>query len=87
MAQTTILPKGELQGETTKSVMLSAESRKNAYIFDYKVEPPNLPEVRMRWQIGTDHAFLMYIQEPTHLSSSFHRLITGQSLRLTTTSL
>ena len=48
VAQTTILPKGEILGDTTgtKSVMLSAESKKNAYYFDYKVTPPNLPEVR-----------------------------------------
>jgi hypothetical protein len=44
----TILPKGELQGETTKSVMLSAVSKKNAYIFDYTACPPNQPEVRCR---------------------------------------
>jgi len=48
VAQQTILPRGEVNLETTKSVMLSAESKKNAYIFDYKVTPPNLSETHYR---------------------------------------
>lgn len=37
--------------------MLNAESRKNAYIFDYTVEPPNLPEVSMSSLVATAMAF------------------------------
>mmetsp|Transcript_10170 Transcript_10170/g.14926 ORF Transcript_10170/g.14926 Transcript_10170/m.14926 type:complete len:237 (-) Transcript_10170:793-1503(-) len=48
VAQQTILPRGELNMESTKSVMLKAESKKNAYIFDYKVTPPNLSETHYR---------------------------------------
>mmetsp|Transcript_33394 Transcript_33394/g.37998 ORF Transcript_33394/g.37998 Transcript_33394/m.37998 type:complete len:239 (+) Transcript_33394:102-818(+) len=48
VAQTTILPRGEINLETTKSVMLNAESKKNAYFFDYKVTPPNQPETHYR---------------------------------------
>jgi hypothetical protein len=45
VARATILPKGELQGETTESKLISAESKKNAYYFDYTALPPNQPEV------------------------------------------
>mmetsp|Transcript_30970 Transcript_30970/g.37734 ORF Transcript_30970/g.37734 Transcript_30970/m.37734 type:complete len:265 (-) Transcript_30970:445-1239(-) len=44
MAAMTILPKGNLAGanEGLKSEMISADSKKNAYIFDYTVQPtPN----------------------------------------------
>lgn len=40
VAQTVILPKGELAGQNDKgSKMLSAESKKNAYYFDYVTTP------------------------------------------------
>jgi hypothetical protein len=42
----TILPKGELAGaEDIDSVMLSTESKKSAYFFDYKQKVPVQPEV------------------------------------------
>jgi hypothetical protein len=41
----TILPKGELMGEKTESVMLSSESKKNSYYFDYVSQVPNQPKV------------------------------------------
>jgi hypothetical protein len=46
VAQMTILPKGQIAGEESDSVMLSAESRKSAYFFDYKQTVPGQPEVR-----------------------------------------
>ncbi len=45
MAQTTILPKGVIAGEDTESAMLSAESKKQAYFFDYRAKPPGQVEV------------------------------------------
>ena len=39
VAQATILPKGELGGTSDESKMLSAESKKNAYYFDYTSTP------------------------------------------------
>lgn len=48
VAQTTILPKGSLAGEETASEMISAESKKNAYVFDYKAKVPKQPERHFR---------------------------------------
>jgi hypothetical protein len=42
----TILPKGALAGEDNKGKMLKAESKKNAYFFDYTAETPGQPLVR-----------------------------------------
>ena len=69
VAQTTILPKGKILDEASdiKSVMLSAESKKNAYYFDYTVTPPNLPEVRRTskaipsFHVRTNHRFVPII--------------------------
>jgi hypothetical protein len=42
----TILPKGEIGGaEGVDSSMLSTESKKSAYFFDYKQKVPVQPEV------------------------------------------
>lgn len=49
VAQTTILPKGEIAGaEGVSATMLSAESKKNCYFFDYKQTVPNQPETHFR---------------------------------------
>lgn len=48
VAQMTILPKGSLAGDETESTMISAESKKNAYMFDYKSKVPNQPERHFR---------------------------------------
>lgn len=44
VAQTTILPKGALMGEDNESKMLSAESKKNSYYFDYVAAVPGQPK-------------------------------------------
>lgn len=46
VAQMTILPKGELAGEENDSKMIKAESKKNAYFFDYTAKTPGQPQVR-----------------------------------------
>lgn len=47
VAESVILPRGELVGgEPIPSELISSESKKNAYFFDYKVTPPGQPEVR-----------------------------------------
>ena len=43
----TILPKGELAGEENTSKMIKAESKKNAYFFDYEAKTPGQPLVRL----------------------------------------
>jgi len=48
VAQSTILPKGEIMGEATTSSMISAESKKNAYFFDYSAKVPGQPERHFR---------------------------------------
>ena len=48
VAQSTILPKGQIMGEETTSKLLSAESKKNAYIFDYSAAVPGQPERHFR---------------------------------------
>mmetsp|Transcript_18906 Transcript_18906/g.41195 ORF Transcript_18906/g.41195 Transcript_18906/m.41195 type:complete len:259 (-) Transcript_18906:116-892(-) len=48
VAQATILPKGEMMGESTTSKLLSAESKKNAYFFDYTAKVPGQPERHFR---------------------------------------
>jgi hypothetical protein len=49
VAQFTILPKGEVGGaEGVTSVMLSSESKKSAYFFDYKQTVPVQPETHFR---------------------------------------
>ena len=48
VGQMTILPKGSVAMEETESVMISAESKKNAYIFDYTCKVPDQPKVRSR---------------------------------------
>ena len=47
----TILPKGDLAGVDNKSKMIKAESKKNAYFFDYMAETPGQPLVRKRMHI------------------------------------
>ena len=44
VAQSTILPKGALMGEDNESKMLSAESKKNSYYFDYVAAVPGQPK-------------------------------------------
>jgi hypothetical protein len=47
VGQMTILPKSTLAGvEGVESKMLSSESKKNAYFFDYVQTVPGQPEVR-----------------------------------------
>lgn len=48
VAQSTILPKGQIMGEETTSKLMSAESKKNAYIFDYSAAVPGQPERHFR---------------------------------------
>lgn len=48
VAQSTILPKGQIMGEETTSKLISAESKKNAYIFDYSAAVPGQPERHFR---------------------------------------
>lgn len=56
VAESVILPRGELVGgEPIPSELISSESKKNAYFFDYKVTPPGQPEVR-------DNGFLDSLQ-------------------------
>eukprot|EP00550_Attheya_septentrionalis_P006045 CAMPEP_0198293102 /NCGR_PEP_ID=MMETSP1449-20131203/15443_1 /TAXON_ID=420275 /ORGANISM="Attheya septentrionalis, Strain CCMP2084" /LENGTH=254 /DNA_ID=CAMNT_0043992549 /DNA_START=67 /DNA_END=831 /DNA_ORIENTATION=- len=43
VAQMTILPKGELAGLESDNKMISAESKKNAYFFDYTSRSPGQP--------------------------------------------
>jgi len=43
----TILPKGELAGLESDNKMISAESKKNAYFFDYTSRSPGQPLVRV----------------------------------------
>ena len=44
VAQMTILPKGQLAGVESESAMLSAESKKNSYYFDYFQKSPGQPK-------------------------------------------
>jgi hypothetical protein len=44
----TILPKGELMGDETRSKMLKSESKKNSYFYDYTVAVPGQPERHLR---------------------------------------
>jgi len=45
----TILPKGQLANvDDNESRMLSAESKKNAYYFDYTIKAENQPKVNTR---------------------------------------
>jgi len=48
VAQMTIMPKGNIAGEETVSSMINAESKKNAYIFDYMSKVPKQPERHFR---------------------------------------
>ena len=48
VAQSTILPKGEIMGEATTSKLYAAESKKNAYFFDYSAKVPGQPERHFR---------------------------------------
>ncbi|GMH70559.1 hypothetical protein TL16_g05439 [Triparma laevis f. inornata] len=43
VAQTSILPKGELAGSEVESKMLSSDSKNSAYYFDYVVALPDQP--------------------------------------------
>lgn len=47
VAEMTILPKGELAGGDNASKMIKAESKKNAYFFDYEAQTPGQPLVRL----------------------------------------
>lgn len=42
----TILPKGNMAIEDNESKMIQAESKKNAYFFDYTAKTPGQPKVR-----------------------------------------
>jgi len=44
VGQMTILPKGELAGADSESAMLSAESKKNSYFFEYVTKSPGQPK-------------------------------------------
>lgn len=49
VAQATILPKSTLAGkDDIESKMLSAESKRSAYFFDYYVKTPSQPQTRFR---------------------------------------
>ena len=48
VAQSTILPKGEIMGEATTSKLIAAESKLNAYFFDYSAKVPGQPERHFR---------------------------------------
>ena len=48
VAQSTILPKGQIMGEATTSKLIQAESKKNAYFFDYSAKVPGQPERHFR---------------------------------------
>ncbi len=48
VGQMTILPKGELAGADAESKMLSAESKKNSYYFDYIQKTPGQPKRHFR---------------------------------------
>jgi len=48
IAQMTILPKSELVGEKTDNQMLSADSKKDAYYFDYISQSPGQPKRHFR---------------------------------------
>lgn len=48
VGQATILPKGQLAGEDTDNEMISSESKKNAYYFDYTSKSPNQPKRHFR---------------------------------------
>jgi hypothetical protein len=48
VARKTILPKGELVGQESDSNLLSAESKKNSYYFDYTSKVPDQPERHFR---------------------------------------
>ena len=48
VAQSTVLPRGKIQGEQTESTLISAESKKNAYYFDYTAKAENQPETHFR---------------------------------------
>jgi len=48
VAQATVLPKGELAGQESNNNLISAESKRNAYYFDYKTKIPEQPERHFR---------------------------------------
>ena len=43
-----MLPRGKIQGEKTESTLISAETKKSAYYFDYTVKPTDQPETHFR---------------------------------------
>lgn len=45
VAQSTILPKSDLAGESNESKMIFAESKGNSYYFDYTSQPAGQPMV------------------------------------------
>mmetsp|Transcript_28450 Transcript_28450/g.40253 ORF Transcript_28450/g.40253 Transcript_28450/m.40253 type:complete len:249 (-) Transcript_28450:103-849(-) len=48
VAQAVILPGGEISGQKIESKMISAESKKSAYIFDYTSKPPQIEDQHYR---------------------------------------
>ncbi len=48
VGQMTILPKGALMGQESDNKMLSSESKKNAYFYDYVSKSPGQPKVSIR---------------------------------------
>lgn len=50
----TILPKGQIAGEDNESKMIKAESKMNAYFFDYTAKTPGQPMVS-RAHIASAH--------------------------------
>lgn len=48
VAQMTILPKGQLAGADSESAMLSAESKKSSYYFDYVQKSPGQPKRHLK---------------------------------------
>lgn len=51
VAQMTILPKGKIaMVDDNESKMLSSESKKNAYFFDYTIKAEKQPKVRELFQ-------------------------------------
>ncbi|KAL3793877.1 hypothetical protein HJC23_002124 [Cyclotella cryptica] len=65
VAQATILPKGELGGQSDDSQMLSATSRRNAYYFDY-TSTPVVPV-----EAGSGSGSLMKKLTPLHFRTIF----------------
>lgn len=48
VAEATILPKGELAGLESDNTLITAESKKNAYYFDYTTKIPDQPKRHVR---------------------------------------